>query len=69
MKLSEYLQINGLSLAEFARLCRTSTSTIMRARDQEVVPSKRVLDAIWKASDGQVCPNDIIDIHPREDRK
>lgn len=63
MKLSEYLERNNLSLAQLAEQCGTSASTMLRMREAEVAPSKRVAEAVWKATDGQVTPNDLFDLH------
>jgi hypothetical protein len=64
MKLSDYLKATQQSLAEFAATCGTSTSTMLRVRDGDVVPSRRVMTAIWRASNGQVTPNDVLNLHP-----
>ena len=60
MVLSEFLRVRGLSLADFAARCDTSASTILRVRDGDVVPSRRVLDAIWRETDGYVTSNDLV---------
>jgi len=60
MKLSEFLDANGLSLREFARRCGTSASSILRARDGLAVPSRRILTAIYRETAGQVGPADLI---------
>ena len=63
MKLTQYLTVNGLTLNELARTCGTSASTILRIKDGEVAPSKRVARALWEATDGQVTPNDLYGLH------
>lgn len=63
MKLAQYLTENGLTLNEFARTCGTSASTILRIKDGEVAPSKRVARALWEATNGQVTPNDLYGLH------
>ena len=63
MKLSEYLYRNNLSLGELAKRCGTSASTILRMKEATVSPSKRVAEALWQATDGQVTPNDLFDLH------
>ena len=60
MKLAEFLAANNLSLREFARLCGTSASSILRARDGQAVPSRRILNAIHRETAGQVGPADLI---------
>ena len=63
MKLTQYLAENGLTLNEFAKTCGTSASTILRIKDGEVAPSKRVARALWIATNGQVTPNDLYGLH------
>lgn len=66
MKLGQYLEDNGLTLGQLARECGTSASTILRIKDAEVAPSKRVARAIWEATGGQVTPNDLYALHHAE---
>jgi hypothetical protein len=63
MKLTQYLTENGLSLCAFANACGTSASTILRAKEGDVAPSKRVVRAIWDATGGRVTPNDLYGLH------
>ncbi len=63
MKLSEYLNRNNLSLGQLAKRCGTSASTILRIKDGDVAPSKRVARALWNATNGQVTPNDLYGLH------
>ncbi len=63
MKLAQYLTYNGLTLNEFAKTCGTSASTILRIKDGEVAPSKRVARALWNATGGHVTPNDLYGLH------
>lgn len=63
MQLAQYLTENGLTLNEFAKTCGTSASTILRIKDGEVAPSKRVARALWDATGGQVTPNDLYGLH------
>lgn len=63
MKLSEYLYRNNLSLGELANRCGTSASTILRMKEATVAPSKRVAEALWRATEGQVTPNDLFGLH------
>ena len=60
MKLAEFLAANNLGLREFARRCGTSASSILRARDGQAVPSRRILNAIHRETAGQVGPADLI---------
>ena len=66
MKLSDYLNHNDLSLGELAKRCGTSASTILRMKEAEVAPSRRVAEALWRATDGQVTPNDLFGLHYAE---
>ena len=66
MDLAEYLKLNGLSLGKVAKLCGTSPTTILRLREKEVSPSKRVAKAIWEATNGHVTPNDLHGLHHPE---
>ena len=63
MRLAQYLSENGLTLNQFAKTCGTSASTILRIKDGEVAPSKRVARALWGATNGQVTPNDLYGLH------
>lgn len=63
MDLAEYLKSNKISLAQLAKQCGTSASTILRIKDRDVAPSKRVARALWEATKGQVTPNDLYGLH------
>lgn len=63
MDLAEYLKRNKISLAQLAKRCGTSASTILRIKDRDVAPSKRVARALWEATKGQVTPNDLYGLH------
>lgn len=63
MELSEYLDRNNLSLGQLTKQCGTSASTILRVKESEVAPSKRVAEALWRATGGQVTPNDLFGLH------
>ena len=69
MTLSQYLEMHDLTLTQLAQACGTSASTILRIKEAEVAPSKRVMAAIWKATNGQVCPNDVFGLHPKVDEE
>lgn len=66
MDLSKYLTLNKLSLGQLAKRCGTSASTILRMKEAEVAPSKRVAEALWRATEGQVTPNDLFGLHYAE---
>lgn len=63
MDLSEYLKHNNISLAQLAKRCAISASTILRVKEAEVAPSRRVAKALWVATEGQVTPNDLFGLH------
>lgn len=63
MDLKTFLSVNGVSVRAFARKCGTSASSIVRIRDQTVIPSRRIMEAIHAASDGLVCPADLVPKH------
>lgn len=62
MILSRFLELNSMSLRELARRCGTSASTMVRVRDQTVVPSRRVLEAICRETGGAVTVGELIQI-------
>jgi hypothetical protein len=62
MQLSRFLELNSMSLRELARRCGTSASTMVRVRDQSVVPSRRVLEAICRETGGAVTVGELIQI-------
>ncbi len=59
MTLKEYLDLNKVSLKAFGERCGVSAATILRARDGVVLPSRKTMQAIIKATDGQVTPADV----------
>ena len=63
MKLEDYLTTNSLTLAQFSDQCGVSAPTIYRIKNKQVVPSKSTMVAILEATDGQVTPNDLVDLH------
>ena len=63
MTLGQYLEQHGLTLSQLAQQCGTSASTILRIKEAEVAPSKRVAQAIWQATEGKVTPNDLYALH------
>ena len=60
MTLDDYLKRNDLSLEEFAKRCGLSAPTILRARKGTVVPSRKTMEAIHFASNGEVGPMDLV---------
>ncbi len=62
MTLSDYLDRNRLSLRAFARACGVSASSVHRVRNGEVIPNRRLLEAIYRETGGQVTPADLIGV-------
>jgi len=58
MKLSSYLDIHGMTDAEFARRVNVTRHTVGRYRLGERFPHPDVLTRIHKATNGQVTAND-----------
>lgn len=65
MTLHEFLLTSKIAVREFARRCDTSASTIIRLRDFQTIPSRRVLDAIHRETDGQVRVEELIRIETK----
>ena len=59
MTLKEYLDLNKVSLKAFGERCGVSAATILRARDGVVLPSRKTMEAIVQATDGQVTPGEV----------
>lgn len=65
MKLTAYLEREGLTFTEFARRAGTKyPRTIERVAKGQKVPGEKLMRAILKASGGEVTPNDFYDIPP-----
>lgn len=60
MKLDQYLKHNRLSLAVFAKSVGASPSTILRVRDGLVIPSRKTMAAIERATNGQVTATELL---------
>jgi transcriptional regulator with XRE-family HTH domain len=61
MTLSEFIKTSGQSEQQFAKLTGMSHSQINRLRRGVSRPSMDSINAIFKASDGQVSPADWFD--------
>ena len=59
MTLKDYLDLNNISLKSFGDRCGVSAATILRARDGVVLPNRKTVLAIVKATGGQVTPADV----------
>ena len=62
MTLGDYLEQHGLSLRVFAKTCGVSASTIHRVRNGDVIPNRRLIEAIYRETGGKVSPADLIGI-------
>ena len=62
MTLGDYLKEHGLSLRAFAKACGVSASSIHRVRNGEVIPNRKLLEAIYRETDGKVGPADLIGV-------
>lgn len=60
MKLDDYLTVQNLSLGAFAKKASLSKATVSRAREAVVVPSRRTMEKIERATDGAVTRVDLI---------
>lgn len=58
MTLDDYLRLTGETAEAFARRIERAPSTISRLRKGETRPDWATMDAIKRATDGQVTPND-----------
>ena len=62
MTLEDYLEEHGLSLRAFAKACGVSPSSIHRVRNGEVIPNRKLLEAIYRETGGKVTPADLIGV-------
>jgi hypothetical protein len=60
MDLKQFLSSSGISVRAFARMCGTSASSVIRARDGHVIPSRRFMQRIFTATGGLVGPADLV---------
>lgn len=58
MKLKYYLRTNRINQAQFAKQCGLSKATVSRIISGERQPSLKVMQIIFKASNGKVTAND-----------
>lgn len=69
MTLGDYLDRHGLSLRAFAKACGASASSIHRVRNGEVIPNRRLLEAIYRETGGLVTPADLIGVRAVQGRR
>jgi transcriptional regulator with XRE-family HTH domain len=62
MKLSKYMEVKGLSDAQFAALGPFPIRTVEKWRRDERYPRRRHLQRIAEATNGDVMPNDFAGI-------
>lgn len=62
MKLTTYLEEQGLSATAFAERLGVSPSTVTRAAKGEILPSRDMLRRIYDETAGAVTPNDFVGI-------
>ena len=60
MKLADWLESNNLTASAFAEQLGVSVSTVTRCMNGQRRPEWQTLDAIYKATGGQVTPNDFL---------
>ncbi|WP_417832420.1 helix-turn-helix domain-containing protein [Terasakiella sp.] len=62
MKLEKYLEDNGLTMQAFANQVDVHVSTIHRLKYQKIMPSRRVAEAIYRETKGQVSITDLVEL-------
>jgi DNA-binding transcriptional regulator YdaS (Cro superfamily) len=72
MTLSDFLKAEGNSASKLADLLGVAVSTVTRAAKGDLLPSKQLMEGIYRATDGKVTPNDFFGIgvcpeNPRPD--
>ena len=62
MTLKDYRAAHSLSSAEFGRLCGVSHTTVLRLERGELSPSRDLVGAIFRVTDGCVTANDLFQV-------
>lgn len=62
MTLDDYLKANEMTMQTFADEINVHVSTVHRVKYAKIMPSRKLIEAIFKATDGQVAPADLIEI-------
>ncbi len=65
MKLSEYMKKRSLSATALAEELGVAVSTITRAANGKVMPSKPLMASIHKLTAGKVTPSDFYDLETK----
>lgn len=60
MKLSDYLQVNQITQAEFAARIGTTGATVNRIVRGKVIPRRALMTTISEATKGDVKPLDLL---------
>lgn len=68
MHLRDFLDENGLNLAEFGNLVGTTGATICRIVNGQV-PRRDLMVRIHQATNGLVTPNDLVGLHGPEQQE
>lgn len=68
MDLKDYLAVTRQSLRSFARTCQVSPATMMRVSRKSVVPSRKLMERIYKETGHLVAPCDLIGMRCRPDQ-
>lgn len=58
MTLADYLKLEGNSASRLAEATGVAVSTITRAAKGEITPSRHLMAAIYRHTNGAVTPND-----------
>lgn len=62
MTLADYLKADGNRASDLANAIGVAVSTITRAARGETIPSRELMQAIHRHTDGAVTPNDFFGI-------
>lgn len=62
MNLQSYLIVNQITAAAFARIINVDTATVLRIKHRKVVPHRRTLVRIIRATNGQVTACDLLGV-------
>ena len=63
MKLSDYLEAEGISQGEFATKAGVSHTAVSRALSGDRLPGRNVMERIFRATGGRVTPNDFFNLN------
>jgi len=62
MTLKDYLKLEGNNASKLAEATNVAVSTITRAAEGTTIPSRKLMEEIFTATDGAVTPNDFFGI-------